>query len=281
MKIARRQKIDGSDVNITLYGLYTESDDNKKQSATYMVPLYSQDGYYYIDDENTELIIVKAEKIDGDFTESDLPVAYENTQKTEVEDWKLDETTGEETKEIVMTEEDVDLIIAKGDVDAEDENGNPLPYNSVWMQLYRAKDYVKSNFTWTHQQLVDEVERKLAAEGGDEVLQKKNITGADLWIMTDPGKYNGFRIDKTKVEKGNGAFIGKNWYYALLKKYSTDTDANARVIWLDEDMATAIFSVNAFNGEANNGAIYNLQGIRVNGTQKGVYIQNGKKFIVK
>ncbi len=32
----------------------------------------------------------------------------------------------------------------------------------------------------------------------------------------------------------------------------------------------------------NNGAIYNLQGVRVNNaTQKGIYIQNGKKFVVK
>ena len=33
---------------------------------------------------------------------------------------------------------------------------------------------------------------------------------------------------------------------------------------------------------SNNDAIYNLQGVRVNSaTQKGIYIKNGKKFIVK
>ena len=258
MKIARRQKIDGSDVNITLYGIYTESDDNKKLSSTYMVPLYSQDGYYYIDQENTELVIVKAEKLEGDFTESDLPVAYENTQTNIVEDWKLD-ADGNPTKEIVMTEEEGDLVINDGSEDALDDNGNPLPYNSVWMQLYRAKDYDKSGFTWTHQQLVDEVERNLAAEGSEEDLQKKSIAGADLWIMTDPGKYNGFRIDKNEVVKGNGAFIGKNWYYALLKKYTTDTASEARVIWLDESTATAIFAVQNYSGAAaSNGSIFNL-----------------------
>ena len=35
------------------------------------------------------------------------------------------------------------------------------------------------------------------------------------------------------------------------------------------------------NVETENGAIYNLQGVRVNGAQKGIYIQNGKKYVVK
>ena len=33
--------------------------------------------------------------------------------------------------------------------------------------------------------------------------------------------------------------------------------------------------------EAEDGVVYNLQGVRVNGAQKGIYIKNGKKFIVK
>ena len=48
-----------------------------------------------------------------------------------------------------------------------------------------------------------------------------------------------------------------------------------------DDDATAIEGVEAI--EAENGAeVYNLQGVRVNGTlQKGIYVKNGKKFIVK
>lgn len=46
-----------------------------------------------------------------------------------------------------------------------------------------------------------------------------------------------------------------------------------------EDDATAIKGINK-DGE-NNGAIYNLQGVRVNKAQKGLYIQNGKKYIMK
>ena len=44
--------------------------------------------------------------------------------------------------------------------------------------------------------------------------------------------------------------------------------------------ATAIDAVETVEAE-NAGAIYNLQGIRVNKVQKGIYIQNGKKFSVK
>lgn len=56
------------------------------------------------------------------------------------------------------------------------------------------------------------------------------------------------------------------------------------VIWLDEDgnaesEATAIQKIQ--NTDSENGAIYNLQGVRVEKAQKGLYIQNGKKFIVK
>ena len=46
-----------------------------------------------------------------------------------------------------------------------------------------------------------------------------------------------------------------------------------------EGEATAIKGINKA-GE-NNGAIYNLQGVRVNKAQKGLYIQNGKKYIMK
>jgi hypothetical protein len=44
--------------------------------------------------------------------------------------------------------------------------------------------------------------------------------------------------------------------------------------------ATAINGV-ATKAAENNGAIYNLQGVRVNKAQKGLYIQNGKKYIMK
>jgi hypothetical protein len=55
-------------------------------------------------------------------------------------------------------------------------------------------------------------------------------------------------------------------------------------VWLDEDGnvendATAIQKIQ--NTDAEKGAVYNLQGVRVQKAQKGLYIQNGKKYVVK
>ena len=43
--------------------------------------------------------------------------------------------------------------------------------------------------------------------------------------------------------------------------------------------ATAISNVNA--AEDTNAPVYNLAGQRVNNAMKGIYIQNGKKFVIK
>ena len=61
--------------------------------------------------------------------------------------------------------------------------------------------------------------------------------------------------------------------------------ARLNVVWRDETGAiesdpTAIESIQNV-AESENGEIYNLQGVRVNGTQKGIFIKNGKKYIVK
>jgi hypothetical protein len=55
-------------------------------------------------------------------------------------------------------------------------------------------------------------------------------------------------------------------------------------VWLDEDgnvesNTTAIQKIQ--NAEVEKGAVYNLQGVRVQKAQKGLYIQNGKKLIIK
>ena len=58
-------------------------------------------------------------------------------------------------------------------------------------------------------------------------------------------------------------------------------------VWLDEDGNVIESDATAIKGvkkalDQNDGAIYNLQGVRVQKAQKGgIYIQNGKKFVVK
>jgi hypothetical protein len=58
-----------------------------------------------------------------------------------------------------------------------------------------------------------------------------------------------------------------------------------KVVWRDENgniedsEVTGIEEI--FSNAQENGEMFNLQGIRVNNAQKGIYIQNGKKFVVK
>jgi hypothetical protein len=80
-----------------------------------------------------------------------------------------------------------------------------------------------------------------------------------------------------------GKDIKANQFFVSSTKKPADA-ARLNVVWLDEDGnvetdATAIKSIK--NANSSSDAIYNLQGVRVQKAQKGLYIQNGKKFAVK
>jgi hypothetical protein len=69
----------------------------------------------------------------------------------------------------------------------------------------------------------------------------------------------------------------KTYYVISPKQYGA---ASARIVWLDEDDATAIQKI-MNNTKSEDGAIYNLAGQKVNASYKGVVIKNGKKMIQK
>ena len=82
---------------------------------------------------------------------------------------------------------------------------------------------------------------------------------------------------------GNISSIPAGTLYVFAKEPAA-AGARLNVVWRDEngniiDETTAIQSLES--EKANDGAIYNLQGVRVNAAKKGLYIQNGKKYIVK
>jgi len=236
MKIARIQ----NDMKITIYGMYTDEDKNGRESTVYMVPLFVQGGYYKFQKVQSDVLIIKAESMKGDFAEKDIEVEYDNT----------------------------------------DPSGG-----SYYTKLASANHLSKATDTYTNQQLWDGTSSLAGI-----MWQKEDgtyFTGADkkdenvqkaIYIMTDPAKYKGFRIDKNKFQKG-GAYIKKDWYFAILRDFKPEVKA-ARIVWMDEAEATAIYGVKEVKN-AEDGAIYNLQGVRVNKPAKGLYIQNGKKFVVK
>lgn len=252
MIIPRVQKIKQSDdtevtAKLTLYGIYTDEDDVNKEATIYMVPLHVINGKYEITKYNSKLIIAKA-TISGSFVDKEIEWTYDNATAP--------------TK------------------------------NSVWTTIpgYAfSKQTAADNVT--NQQLWDKTKNLYALFGScapDGATARDDIWGTntnkpmyDLYIMSNPAKNKGFRVDKNVVAKG-GAYIAPTWYFALLKNYGNDA-APARVVWLDDSQATAIFGVKEVKtAESNDDAIYNLQGIRVSAPVKGqLYIQNGKKFIAK
>ena len=94
-----------------------------------------------------------------------------------------------------------------------------------------------------------------------------------LYLLTNKADNGGFGFTffkGTTMKKGN-FFISTN--------AAPNAGGRLETVWLDEDgnVETGIKEINA--GKAQDGAIYNLQGVRVKAAQKGFYIQNGKKYI--
>ena len=238
VKVQRYQTIAGTKVKVTLYGVYTDEDDNAQLSTVYMVPLKVTDGYYEVSKFNTKTVIAKIESRGDAFAAATV------------------------------------LHVPFTDVFAN---------NSVWTDL-PANEFNYSNQVNTHQQLWDKV------AGYQDLYQGLAVTNGmtpyALFIMRDPSSasFTGFDISRLTVTETNTAYLGNHWYYTTLKSYGKDDNtANARIVWLDEDEATAIFAPkeNAGVKVINNGKIYNMQGIEVDSSYKGFVIKNGKKIYQK
>ena len=96
--------------------------------------------------------------------------------------------------------------------------------------------------------------------------------GKDIWAMAKPENYN-LTWKKFKAT----ITLPDNTFYIITTPVE---GARLNVVWLDgsEEEATAIKSVKKV---AENGAIYNLAGQKVNASYKGVVIKDGKKYIQK
>ena len=89
---------------------------------------------------------------------------------------------------------------------------------------------------------------------GTKTSNSEKVVG--FYLLKDTGKTGGFK-----------AYIEKN---ASTAKEGFDLVFGGEVTGID-----------AIENGAENGAVFNLQGQRVNKAQKGVYIQNGKKVVLK
>ena len=101
-------------------------------------------------------------------------------------------------------------------------------------------------------------------------VTENTVVPAGIFVLLNGGQGVGF------YQTESAFTVGANTAYI-----SVPTEVKARFIGVDEDDdATAITAIEATEA-VNNGVIYNLSGQRVVKPLKGIYIQNGKKFIVK
>jgi hypothetical protein len=234
-------------VKLTLYGTYGDENEDggvegDGESLVYMVPLQVFNGNYEIDKTNVKTIIVKAEAIDGTFGDKDIEIAYEDAA---------------------------------------------LTYNSVWASLpnFGAPRGFTKNTT------PNVITTQILWDGTQiPTYDVWGIGGVDhdlpyapyaIYSLSNPANYKGIDVVKLLVSSTSGK-IGLNWYYMFMRHFG-DYSAAARVIWLSDGEATAIFGVKE-NAKvaAENGAMYNLQGVRISAPRKGqLYIMNGKKYIAK
>jgi hypothetical protein len=122
-----------------------------------------------------------------------------------------------------------------------------------------------------------------------ELKNNEEFVDRDVYYMANP-KNHGFaftKFDKSaKYTSGDNAgeykTLAKKSLYIVGKK-NVSGAAELEIVFEGDDNFDPNFTgiENVKNAELNNDAIYNLQGVRVNKAQKGIFIMNGKKFVVK
>jgi hypothetical protein len=135
---------------------------------------------------------------------------------------------------------------------------------------------INTDFYWFGQDDADKnVLRYATADIANQNLQNDpEFMNKGIFVMANPAK-NGLAFIKLDQYAASQRDLAKGSVYIVTKKSSAD---RLNIIWSDEaEEATAIRTIEKANSE--NGAIYNLQGIRLKSAQKGIYIQNGKKYV--
>ena len=93
------------------------------------------------------------------------------------------------------------------------------------------------------------------------------VTNTDVYVLGNGKNGLGFYMLKGTLQAGKG-------YLRV-----TEEAGNAKQSFIGFEVVTGVNAVEA--KDADDAAIYNLQGVRVAHPQKGIYVKNGKKFIIK
>ena len=239
-------EVDQTGITYNLYVTYKEEDDASKMTLLNMLPMVSTDGFYYVDVPVGQdlVVLVKATKTKAE-DNNVTKMWYEEIASIPAGKQKANVYDGDGSMKVASA------VVTNQQL--RDGSGDPLPYVSY----YTPKTTMSQPLTTA-------------------VLNANNV-----YLLTNPANFAGMKAVAINYADYTTPFINKENFYALGKKYAA---APARMIinWIDEGEATAIYAVKTGKVVgAENDAIYNLQGVRVNNVKKGIYIQNGKKVVVK
>ena len=112
---------------------------------------------------------------------------------------------------------------------------------------------------------------------GNTVQNNAFKAGLGSNVASEEGDYKNYILNSGTFYLANNKMVATNKAYLQLKKVD-NSQQPAKLIFPEGD-ATAIS--NATMGENVNGTYYNLQGVKVQNPTRGLYILNGKKYVVK
>lgn len=161
-----------------------------------------------------------------------------------------------------------------------------VDFKQQWSEVYLYNNTINTN---TYKAI--ELELDAAPESG--VLKfkvyKSNGDGVNVDITTAKSKMTftsamGNNLQKVTLQCFSNTYQTKVKSAYLVKNDDTKEQLYLTPFWgcsVDETVITAINPIVYGKTNDDNHQIYNLQGLRVDNPQRGIYIKNGKKYIAK
>ena len=161
-----------------------------------------------------------------------------------------------------------------------------VDFKKVWSEVYLYNNTINTN---TYKAI--ELELDAAPESG--VLKfkvyKSNGDGVNVDITSAKSKMTftsamGNNLQKVTLQCFSNTYQTKVKSAYLVKNDDTKEQLYLTPFWgcsVDETVITAINPIVYGKTNDDNHQIYNLQGLRVDNPQRGIYIKNGKKYIAK
>lgn len=145
-----------------------------------------------------------------------------------------------------------------------------LPYEKVGaVPTVNAVQYTDGRVKVAKQVVTNQQLRDGTGSTGIDVLSTAVLAANDIYALTNPAGHNGIRANILDYKNYTTPFVNTGMFYVLAKKYDTVKAARLVINWIGESEATAIVAAKTAAKTVGTGAIYTLQGVRVNSVKKG------------